>query len=170
MEHVVVRCIRFRTGLFAKVFCERDTAVGTRKMTSFFCFTLAPRAVAEEVGIWDEMLRNPGRSYDWERFGVRNVEVFPAIKSMIARPCEGKRRTYEDCRFYRGRATFELGVEEIASCKSRSLFSTCQRDSTWLMYADVVGKYLTESHDHLIRPTGRNDARNSFVCGGDVFG
>ena len=38
------------------------------------------------------------------------------------------------------------------------------------MYANGITTYLTESHDHLIWPTGRDDMRKSLVGRGHIFG
>ena len=137
MEHVIVWSACFRRRLFAGAFREGNTTVGARKADSrernttvstwevdtFLWFAFVRRAVAQEVGVWDQMLRNSRGPDDWESFRVWYVEVFPAVESMVERSCERKRRTDEDRRLHWSRPTFELGVEKITGRKSRSLQS-----------------------------------------------
>ena len=115
------------------------------------------------------MLRNPRGPDGGESFCVWYTEVFPAVDSMVERSCERKRRTDEDRRLHWSRPTFELGVEKITGRKSRSLQSMAQRGLKRSVYANGVTTYLTESHDHLIWPAGRDDVRKSLVGRGHIF-
>jgi hypothetical protein len=67
------------------------------------------------------MLRNLGGPDGGKSFRVWYVEVLPAVEAMVERSCERERRADEDRRFHWSWPAFELGVEEITGCKSRSL-------------------------------------------------
>ena len=73
------------------------------------------------------MLRNSRGPGDGKGFGVWDVEVFPAVESMVKGLCEWKRRADEDRRFHWSCPTFELGVEKVTGCKSCSLQPLRQR-------------------------------------------
>lgn len=64
VEHVEVGSSRFRDGLLVEASGKVNATVGTGKTNSLFRPALVRRAVAEEISVWNEMLRNSDGSRD----------------------------------------------------------------------------------------------------------